>query len=136
MPHKMNLQPSKRILRQFSAACLFVGGLSCWRLWSEGPTIVRYGVIAVAFAVGSVGLVAPRLVRSVYAGASLIVFPIGWVVSHALLGLVYYALITPLGWTMRMMHRDRLRIRRPRDATTYWSDRTMSDDSSRYLQPF
>ena len=43
MPHKMNLQPSKRILRQFSAACLFVGGLSCWRLWSEGPTIVRYG---------------------------------------------------------------------------------------------
>ena len=132
----MNAQPSERVLRQFAAACLFAGGLGLWKLLSQGPTMPRYTLVALGFAIGSTGLIAPRLVRVIYIGANLIAFPIGWVVSHVLLGLLYYGLITPLGWMMRRIHRDRLRIKRPADARTYWVARPSSDDPSRYLQQF
>jgi len=132
----MNFCPSDRVLRQFASACLLAGGLGFWKLLSQGPTIPRYTLIALGFGIGGAGLIAPRLVRVIYVGASLIAFPIGWVVSHVLLGLFYYGLITPLGWMMHRMHRDRLRIRRPAHARTYWVARPSSDDPSRYLQQF
>jgi len=132
----MNFRPSECILRQFAAACLFMGGLGLWKALSQGPTMLRYTLAALGFAIGGAGLIAPGLVRVIYIGASLIAFPIGWTVSHVLLGLLYYALITPLGWMMRRMHRDRLRIKLPSDTRTYWVARPSSDDPTRYLQQF
>ena len=133
--NSINLCPSERVLRQFAAACLFLGALGLWKL-SQGRTIPHYIITALGFAIGGAGLLAPRLVRVSYIGATIIAFPIGWVVSQVLLCLLYYGLITPLGWMMRRMHRDRLRIKRPPGASTYWVARPSSDDPGRYLQQF
>ena len=47
-------------------------------------------------------------------------FPIGWVVSHALMAAIYYLVITPMAVAMRLLGRDPLDRRFDRDATTYW----------------
>jgi hypothetical protein len=133
---RLNTRPSEGVLRQFAAACLFAGALGLVKLLSQGPTIPRYTLIILGFVIGAAGLIQPEFVRVVYIGASLIAFPLGWVVSHVLLGLLYWGLITPLAWIMRMRHRDRLRIKRPFDSGTYWVTRPSSDEPSRYLQQF
>ena len=47
------------------------------------------------------------------------VFPIGWVVSHLLLGVVYFLVLTPIGLTLRALGRDPLERRFDQSASSY-----------------
>src|SRR5689334_9900395 len=95
--------PSRTHLRQFAALCLIVfGGMAAWR-WLHGrhdtSTIVMG---AAAVLIGIPGMVAPMLVRPVYTGWMIAAFPIGWTVSRLILGAIFYAVITPIGWAFRL----------------------------------
>jgi hypothetical protein len=66
-----------------------------------------------------------------------VAYPIGWVVSHLMIALMYYGLITPIGVTMRLFGRDALRRRFDRSATTYWIAHDPSAAATkRYFQQF
>ena len=135
----INLHPGERTLRQFAAACiLFLGGLGAWKLYRHGPAAGAYAWMILGIALGGLGLLAPRRVRLVYAGAMLLAFPIGWVVSHVLLTVLYGVVMTPIGFLLRALRRDRLRIERPAPQAyqTYWTPRPESKDVARYLRPF
>lgn len=45
------------------------------------------------------------------------------VVSPVILGLVFFGVITPFGWVMRLFRKDSLRLRREPEAASYWIDR-------------
>lgn len=45
------------------------------------------------------------------------------IVSPIVLGLIYFVLFTPLAYAMRLVGRDALRLRRDRQAASYWIDR-------------
>ena len=59
--------------------------------------------------------------------------PIGWIVSHAVLAIVYYGILTPIGLLLRLFRDPMLRRFDP-DAASYWMERESDDDLSRYFR--
>lgn len=100
----------------------------------------QWAAAAAVWATGAIGfiitLVAPRPGRSLYTGWMYAALPIGWTISHAILGVVYYLLITPIGLALRLAGRDPMNRRFDRAATTYWIERQPTTDSSRYFRQF
>jgi saxitoxin biosynthesis operon SxtJ-like protein len=134
----INWHPTDRELRQFAGiwfpafwliVSLLIGARSGhWLL----PTVLT-GIAAV---IGLIGFIRPRLMRPVYVAWMCAVFPIGWLVSHLLLAAVFYLLITPLGLLLRLIGRDKLKLRFERDAKTYWTPREPPPASDRYFRQF
>ena len=44
-------------------------------------------------------------------------------ISPVIMGLVFYATVTPIGLVRRLLGKDPLRLRLDRDAVTYWIER-------------
>lgn len=135
----INFHPEPRTLRQFAAAWLvLIGGLSSWRFFSHGAVTAGIATLLLGITVGGLGLASPRLIRVIYVGAMVVAFPIGWVVSHVLLSVLYFVLFTPIAFFMRILGRDRLRLRRPHENAyeTYWTARSETNDMTRYLRQF
>ena len=134
----INWHPTNRELRQFAGIWfplfwVIVGGLIVLR---GGAWVVAEWIVALAVAVGIVGLIWPQLMRPIFIGWMCAAFPIGWVVSHLLLGAVFYLVITPLGLVMRLAGRDKLKLRFDPAAASYWMRRPPTPPASRYFRQF
>jgi hypothetical protein len=109
-----------------SAATAAVGGWSvAWILWAVG-------------AVGALGIWAvPALGRRIYVGWMLAAAPIGWTISHLVLSIVYYGVLTPIGLLMRLFGRDPMQRRMDRSGSgSYWIERSKKSESWRYFRQF
>ena len=123
------------ILRQFAGLWLLVfGGMAIVEAAIRHHTghAILFGLLAAA--VGPVGLLRPRLVRLVFTLAMALAVPLGWVVSHLLLAVLYYALFTPMALVFRLIKRDAL-ARRRRETETYWTVKEQPSDPASYLRP-
>ena len=61
--------------------------------------------------------------RWLFAILMLVAYPIGFVLSHVLIALIYYVVITPIALVFRAMGRDVLGKKLDPSAKTYWRDR-------------
>jgi hypothetical protein len=134
----INWKPSDRDLRWFAGLLMLffvvVAGIWNWRTGNEVGPIVLIGV---SWSVGLIGLIVPQAIRWVYVGWMVAVWPIGWVVSHLLLAILFFGVIMPIGLILRAIGRDPLRKAFDRSATTYWIARpTEPTDSQRYFRQF
>jgi hypothetical protein len=126
--------PTTRTLRGFAGIWLgWFGGLGAAAWFARGDHATALVLWVVAAAVGPLGLIAPALVRPVFVGAMVVTFPIGWVVSHVLLGAVFYCLFTPLGVLFRWAGRDPLGLRRIQ-AESYWQPKPPPPDLRSYFR--
>lgn len=130
------LQPTQRTLRQFGGLCLvFFGGLAIWQ-WLVRDNLVSAGILSgLALVLGIVGLVRPTALRLLFVAWMIAAFPIGWVISHILLLIVYYGVFTPIGLAFRVIGRDPLELRR-RDVSSYWTPKPQVADLHRYFRQF
>lgn len=48
---------------------------------------------------------------------------LGMIVSPIVLGLLFFTVFTPMGWVLRLMGKDPMRLHRDPAATTYWIER-------------
>jgi len=127
--------PSEKQLRQFAgiwfpAFCGLVGYSIGHKTghWSE----VEIGwVLAGLLSVG--GLVLPALIRPIFVGLILLTFPMGWVVSHLLLGLIFYGVVTPMGLILRIRGHDPLQLKKP-NGNSVWKTSVGKTDATRYLR--
>lgn len=131
------LNPSTRTLRQFAALwVLFFGGLAAWEgLFRQRPT-AGLALAALSLTAGPLGLWRPKLLRPIYVGWLIAAFPIGWTVSHAVLAIVFYLIITPLGLVSRALGRDRLSLRKGVSENTNWCSLGEPVDVRRYFRQF
>jgi len=61
--------------------------------------------------------------------------PIAFVLSHLVLGILYYGVVTPTGLLLRLFRRDPLRLRRANAASpSFWEPRERERDPERYLR--
>ena len=126
--------PSRTQLRQFAGLWLvFFGGLAAWRLWQgrSGTETQLLGWLAITL--GPLGLLRPEIMRWIYTGWMIAVFPIGWTVSRIILALLYFAIFTPIAAIFRMKGRDALGLKKGEGAT-YWTTRTATPDAADYLR--
>src|SRR5436305_1731572 len=129
--------PPTRTLRQFAGLwLLFVGGLACWHGLVHDRVILAAVLAILALAVGLLGLIKPRAIRPVFLGCLIVTFPIGWVVSRLLLGVLFYGIFTPVALVFRVIGRDALQRRYRPDQSSYWEAKPMPADTRSYLRPF
>lgn len=110
-----------------------IGALVLWRTgsWTVAPAFWVTGLLmAVAF------LCVPSVRRPTYMAWMALLYPIGWVISHLLLALVYYGWVTPVGLLMRMFGCDPMRRRPDPEATTHWIRRKPINNISRYFRQY
>lgn len=130
----IQFSPTERTLRQFAGIFVAVFGVltAVELLLRDRPTLgMAYG--AVAIVVGGLGVVRPSAVRPLFVGWSIVAFPIGWVVSTAILALLFYGLFTPIGLVFRLSGRDLLALRR-RSTVTYWMPKPHAQNVKEYFR--
>jgi hypothetical protein len=135
---QINRNPSRRELRQFGwiwmAFVAFFGAVVWFKF--HNPALARW-VWAAAIAVPLVGWAIPSFMRVVFLGMSYLAWPIGFVVSHVILALVYFLVLTPIGLLMRLFGYDSMKKRFDREAGSYWVPRSIVDeDAKRHFRQF
>src|SRR5688500_2548041 len=131
----LQLDPDRKTLRQFAAIWLvFFSGLAIWQGVWRGYAPAGYVLGAVALAVGVSGLLAPTKIRPVYVAATVLAFPIGWLVSHAILAVLFFGILTPVGMIFRVFGRDPLcRARSAVAPASYWTTKRKPASTREYF---
>lgn len=135
---QINRNPTRRELWQFGFIWMgfvaFFGAVAWFKF--DSPT-VAWGLWIAAVVVPVAGWVVPGFMRVVFVGMSYLAWPIGFVVSHVVLALVYYAVLTPIGIVMRIFGYDSMRKSFDPGAATYWVERPAAKvEPKRYFRQF
>ena len=127
--------PEKKQLRQFAgiwfpAFCALLG-------WILGAKSGHWGAVQVAWGacglLSLLGVVFPPLIRPVFVGLILLTYPIGWVISHLLMGAIFYLLFLPIGLVLRWTGHDPLQLRPP-VGNSLWKTPIGKTDPASYLR--
>ena len=131
----VNWRPDARELRRFAVAMLIgfavLGLLAAWRAGGIGTTSIVLWSIGVVLAAAAF---VPGLGRLAYLAVYLPTSIIGYVVSHILLALMFFIVITPLGIILRLMGKDLLQQQRRKDKTQWLPVRAAKNEDSYYRQ--
>jgi hypothetical protein len=129
--------PTLRHLRQFAlAGAALLATLAAVGYYQRGWAMGPASLAVLGTCLGGMGVFRPHWVRAAYVVVTAIAFPIGWVVSHLMLGAVYYGVLTAVGLAFRLIGRDALQRRLEPGALTYWQPRSPTDDLRRYFRQF
>ena len=115
----------RKVLRSFGLlmACvlLLVGG---WLWWKSAATWPWAAVSAALLA--AVGLAIPSFLKPIYKGWMILALIMGWVMTRVVLTLVYYLVLTPIGFLGRAFGEQflQLKLKRSGETPSYWGRRT------------
>jgi len=76
----------------------------------------------------------PRWRRPIFVGWMYMTYPIGWILSHAVLLIVFLVVIVPFGLIARVARRDLLARRLDPSTPSYWTQRKPASDVRRYFR--
>jgi hypothetical protein len=127
---EINRNPTRRELQQFGGIWLplflaVVGGMLAYKRPESLP--VALGLWSLGAMSCAVGWIVPAALRPVW---------IGWTISHLLLAIIFYVVITPAGVLMRLCGRDPMQRKFDRRATTYWVPHVEPEETGRYFRQF
>ncbi len=143
---ELDLNPDRETLRKFGYVALGGFGLLAAAAYTE-TLIFSFGLGAarapVAVALLGLGvlsallsLVAPQANRAINVGLSLVAFPIGFVVSHVVLALIFFFLISPVALAFKIAHRNELRLDSDPTQPSYWTPVRPRRPSESYFRQF
>lgn len=143
---KLDLNPEPRILRQFGYIALVgFGLLGCAALFEvlmfsgglgEARKPVAYSLIGLGVLSALFSLVFPKANKPIYVLMSVVTYPIGFVMSYVIMGLLYFGMFAPIAILFRMIGRDPMARRYDRSAKTYWQAASKPSNSERYFKQF
>ncbi len=144
---EINWNPDRGHLRSFGWICIVAfGALGTWTYFRHSLFTVSMADatarnLASAFWIlaavcGVLAATAPGLLRVLYVGMTAAAFPIGFVVSHLVFGILFYLVVTPVGLVMKLIGRDALCRKFDPSAATYWIRRPSTTDVRRYFRQF
>lgn len=114
--------PSRRQLRQFGGIFLpaFLGVVALLVRRTGSSWTVPGALLGVAALSVGTALVRPGLMRAPFVGLQYVAYPIGWVVSHVLMAVVYFGVVTPVGFLVRTFRGDPMTRRLDPQAPSHW----------------
>ena len=86
--------------------------------------------------VSAIYLAVPPIRRTFFLGWSYVTYTLGWIVSHVILGAVYFAVVTPIGLLVRVFADDPMQRQWDPTAGSYWVAREPPTDVRRYFRQF
>lgn len=130
-------KPTNRTLREFAAVwTVFFAGLAAWQGFVSDRPALAVVLAVLAVTVGPLGLVWPQAIRPLFVAATVVTFPIGWVISRVVLACLFYGLFTPIALFFRLTGRDALCRRYQPNRATYWAEKPMTSDPRSYINQF
>lgn len=133
----INRNPSQSELRTFGRLLPVFGALASGSLWWRSDSWRTAATVAGASAAATLlFFVVPRLQKSIFLAWIYAVYPIGWTVSHMVMAVIYFMVITPIGVAVRWFRGDPLTRRFEPTAKSYWYRRPASLDHETYLREF
>ena len=135
---EIDKNPSLKDLRIFCALVipLFFGILGGVIGYKFGYWEIIRVVWMVAGAIAVVGLIFPPFARVVYVGWMTAFAPVGFVISHVVLGLTFYGLMTPVGLIMRLVGYDPMERKIDKEAGSYWTEREQRRSKKSYFRQY
>ncbi|TWU06392.1 SxtJ family membrane protein [Stieleria varia] len=96
------------------------------------------GIVAAGLVIGAVVLLAIYYAtasarRPIYRGFRIITFPIQWMMTWIVLGLVYFLVLTPIGLVLRLAGKS---LRQKYPDSSLWQPRTKEDEPSGYFKTY
>lgn len=134
---ELRTDPTRKELAWFGlllAAYAGVVGLVLWRI--TGALTVPGYVWGAGAALAMIYYATSPLRRPMFVGWMYAAYPIGWVVSHVLLAIVYFVVLTPIGLLMRLIGYDPMTRRLEPEAASYWTPRERPIEPIRYFRQF
>jgi len=130
--------PSVRELRFFAGLIFpaFWGIVAFLLHWRAGETTIAITIALAAGVISLAGLAEPRFMRFVYLGMIYATYPIGFVISHVLLAVVYYVVVTGIAVLLRLLGKDPLNRRLDPEAESYWIQRNPTTDTTTYFKQY
>jgi hypothetical protein len=132
----VNWNPDRRELKQFALLWIgffaLVGAYAMWIKHSPQTGTILWAVAAL----GVAGYLRPGFIRPMYVVWMALAFPIGWTISHLLLLVVYYLVLTPIGLLMRLVGYDPMNRQFDRAANSYWTQHDPAAEKSRYFKQY
>ena len=115
----MDQTATRKELRQFG---LLVGAvftvMGLWPLVFRGEPL-RLWAIGIGGLLIAFGGILPQLLAPIHKGWMWVGHILGWINTRILLGIVFYALITPIGLVFRLMGKDTMRQVFAESSATY-----------------
>lgn len=112
---------------------------SLWKLHLEGngaQWLVFFAVAAIGVLGGIAIFASKTLGAAIYRTWMFAALPIGWTISHVILGIVFFLVLTPIGLIMRAIGKDSMGKAFDPKATTYWVPHAKAESNKRYFQQF
>ena len=132
----INRNPSRRDLIWFGLLLVvffgLVGALVLWR--AQSPIAARI-IWSLGTILGIVYFAVRPLRHPLYIGWMSVFYPIGWTVSHLIMGIIFFLVLMPIGLLMRLWYDPMQRQFEP-EALSYWVSYTSHDDTARYFRQF
>ncbi len=141
---QVEFDPKPQVLRQFAyvavvglplIALVVLKLLGLWS-WTESwthPAMLAAGGIGIGqLLLFTAGVRAPT--RWVFVVLMLVALPIGFVISHVLMAVIYYLVITPIGLFFRLVGRDVIGRKLDPRKVSYWHDRGAPRPASSYFK--
>lgn len=133
---QINFRPDERMLRQFGCLCwLLLSVLSAYRWWRDGLDLIAVVQQLAAVSLLLLAILRPSFLRPLFVGWSVAAFPIGWLVSHVLLFVMYFGVFWPTGFVLRLCGWDPLGLRTS-GSGSLWQDRPAASDLRRYFRQY
>lgn len=143
---EINLNPDESTLRQFGWIALFGFGFIAliawndWLIFSFGLGAAKPYVAGISGGLGVLSalfsLVYPKANQPIFAGLSILTYPIGFVLSYVIMGTLFYVLIAPLAIFFKIVGRDAMHRSYDPEATSYWSDPRPARPKEAYFKQF
>ena len=135
---QLNTDATVNQLRVFAGLALPLFGLIAAAIlyFRFDQTIAPVVILGACGIVGLIGLVRPSGVRPLYVAWMYAAYPIGWLVGHIMLTVVFFGVLTPIGLVMRLLGRDPLERKFDTARTTYWEPLEKAEDIERYFRQF
>jgi hypothetical protein len=131
----LNLKPSKKELRTFGLCALAFLAIVGWIVFRRsGSAPVGASIAGIGLALAVLGFAVPQVLRPVWVVLMVINYPIGWVITHVVMAIIFYLVVTPVGIIMRLTGRDPMERAFDRTAKTYWKPRNTDPDSAGYFR--
>ena len=117
----------------FALFAALIGGIAMGKF--EAPGVAKW-IWLISAAIVAIYYVVPPLRKPIFVAWLAAVFPIGWIVSHVLLSVVFYLVVLPIGLLLRLFGYDALKRRLEPEAESYWIEREAREDPRRYFRQF
>ncbi len=134
---EINRNPTRRELLIFGVLLgLFTGLLGSWTYFRWNSSAVAWGLWIGGGIITLLYLAVPSLRRVFYLMWVYVSFPIGWTVSHTILAILYYGILTPTGLIMRLFGFDFMSGSLRSGHDPYWEKYYPAANSKRYFRKF